>query len=686
MKFPHHEIPLLKPLLLFIAGIIFAEYFKISIRISSLLLYLIIGLVAITIVKGRIHKFFHSIILSIICFSFGYILHHERTIRTATELIGEKTMSIRIDEISPHEKHKKCFGSVLSHLSNENQLINTNKKILVYFKGLSSDSSIVVGNEYLISGKSFPIQETTNPHAFDYAQYLDRKGVNMQLFVEKDQTKLLRKNQHSRLKQVIQSIRNHCLITLEKYFPDKDKLGILQAMVLGKRDGLEKDINQAFIDTGAIHVLAVSGLHVGILCLFISLLFKVLEPLFRLPKIYQGIISVLIIWIFAMITGGSPAVLRAALMFSLFYIATDIIHRQVSMYNVLSATGLILLVINPSQLFQVGFQFSFLAVLSIVFFFPYLKDAFVSRFRLANYLYTSVAIGIAAQVLVFPLSIFYFNQFANSFLISSLFVVQFAIIILVSGLILLLLEFAGLAIINEKLLVPILDFVLDAFKGLIHWVQELPYSVSENLWLDQVQMFLLYACIISGMFYLKQGRKFTYLGMVFLFLFLNYTVADTINKRKQHVAYIYDAKELCIDVIVGKRVFHLGNIERENAGFIYSRNRLSHSIDIDYDLSYNSYNSFEHRDGILRLGSKILAFANIETFDLIRKDQKIDYVLVTDGNTELMKLTVDQLCESEIIIDGSIKFWEIEKFLTYAEENGLNVYNIKTKGAKKIEF
>ena len=688
MRFPYHEIPLLKPLILFILGIVAAEYFKTSFRLSSLLFYIVLGLFFYTIFRKKINKVFHSSLIICICFSLGYINHQERScLKPTLESNQIHTLSLRIEKIISHKKHKKCFARILSCLDNKNNLVKTEGKILIYFKDMSIDSSIAIGNEYLVSGKPFALQKSNNPYCFDYGRYLNHQGIYQQLFVDSQQVKLIRKNQNTCVDRFIQSVRIRCINVFKKYFSDEDKLGVLQAMVLGKRDGLQEDINQAFIDTGAIHVLAVSGLHVGIVCMFISFIFKVLEPIFRISKFKRGIISLIFIWLFAMITGGSPAVCRAALMFSLFYVAKDILHRPVSVYNVLCGAALILITINPSQIFQVGFQFSFLAVFSIVFFYPYVSSILVTRYKWINYFYSSVALGIAAQILVFPLSIFYFNKFANSFLISSLFVVQFAMVILVSGLILLIFEFIGLVIINKLLLVPSLDFILDKFQWMIESVQALPLSATDNLWIDQIQLFLIYILILCLMYFLKRSRHFAYLGLVFCFVFINYSVNGRIDKNYQHVFYLYDAKEICADLMIGDKVFHLGNIPEKEGNYIYGRNRLSHAIESIFPLNEGlKMKSFEYNKGIFRLGEFILLLAKKENLTMIKNNFDIDYILVSKDHNDLQNIPLDKLRKTEIILDGSLKYWEREKALTFIQENQLNVYDIKVKGAKKIKF
>jgi len=216
-------------------------------------------------------------------------------------------------------------------------------------------------------------------------------------------------------------------------------------------------------------------------------------------------------------------------------------------------------------------------------------------------------------------------------------------VILVGGLVLLLMESIGLEFINEHVLVPVLDFILDKFEWMIQSVQSMPLSASENLWLDQNQLILIYFCILSSMYFLKRGRRYFYVGLTFFFMLINVTFNNKINKKTQKIAYVYDAHELCMDVMVGSSVFHLGPISKEDAGFVFTRNRLAHAIDLDYSLGHASTEACEYKKGIIRLGNHLLAFANEKTLNSIKKEQRIDFLLVTKGNSSLKDLDLKRL-------------------------------------------
>jgi len=138
--------------------------------------------------------------------------------------------------------------------------------------------------------------------------------------------------------------------------------------------------------------------------------------------------------------------------------------------------------------------------------------------------------------------------------------------------------------------------------------------------------------------------------------------------------------------MLGSSVFHLGPIPKEDAGFIYTRNRLAHAIDLDHSLNNIRTNVCEYKSGIVRLGDLLLAFANKSTLEQIKNEQRIDYLLVSKGNSSLEDLEVERLKGTEIIIDGSLKYWERESVLEYAKNLGLKVHDVKTQGAKEILF
>lgn len=687
----HREIPILKPCVALIIGILLSLLIPTEIRVSSIFLYVILLFFAWQILtKKKTRQGTRNTIILLLIVGFGICSVQERdpSLKSFSYDVDAKNFTLRIEKILAHSKHKKCIANILSTQKNDSTFIKSNGKILVYFQNASLDSSISVGREYLVSGKLSSLQKNSNPHAFDYASYLRHQGIYHQIFLKEKAFKYLRINEKSILHSLIFRIQSWADHIIQINFPTETNQALVDAMVLGNRDDLSQEQKQLFIDTGAIHVLAVSGLHVGILCLFLSFLLKIITSIIPLHKIIQGLIIISCIWVFALVTGASSAVCRAALMFSLFYIAKDILRRYVSVYNVIFSSAFILLLIDPHQIFKVSFQFSYLAVISIVFFFPYVNKWVNSKYKFVNYIWSSIALGISAQVLVFPISIFYFNKFASSFLITSIFVVQLAMVILIASIIILMLEALRLTMISQKIIAPITNWVLDVFQLLIAKVQALPFSYIDNIWIDKNQLILSYLILSVFMLFMKLKKlRLIVFGITLCLITIMYTKLSTHLHSIQHKAIVYNDRQGSIDVFVGKDCFHLGVESEAGKSFVYGRNRLAHQIHTVTQLNEPiSKNALEYKHGMLRLGNLFIAFANVESFTEVQTSPKYNYLIVNTENSDLSKIDLGLIKNTEVILDGSLAPWVRKDMIAYCEHAGLSYYDVKTQGAKTLFF
>ena len=691
MLINHHEIPLLKPCLVLILGILVGEIVSPPFRVSSILIYAIIFFLGLQLVSKISHEHsFRSFIVLLLISCLGICLVQERSpvTRSLPYDITAESFTIRVEKLLPNKNHKKLVGSILSYQNEDSVFVHSKGKVLVYFEGAKTDTSIIVGNEYYISGNLSQISQVPNPYAFDYSSYLKKERIYHQVFVKKKAWQFIRTNRKSLLHSIVHKLQVHFKEIINRNFADVSNRALVMAMVLGDRTELGENQKELFINTGAIHVLAVSGLHVGILALFISFIFKLLDKIISIPKLIQGLVGIFTLWLFAMITGASSAVCRAALMFSMFYLSRDILHRHVSIYNIIFGSAFILLLYEPMQVFKVSFQFSYLAVLSIVFFYPFVNNWLNSKFMIANYFWSSIAIGISAQVLVFPISIFYFNKFASSFFITSIFVVQLAMIILVVTLLILIFDSFGLSLISDTILSPICNWVLSIFQQSISKVQALPYSYIDNIWIDRIQLIVIYIALAFLMLLIK-CKKIKYLLVIFacLLFYFAHSNYKSHSSSIQHKAYIYKSSDDYVDIFVGNQCYSLHTDSNEGEAFVYGRNRLAHDIQDHKKLDEAiMQNALEYKNGVLRLGDIFLAFANEKSFTEVNKTYAYNYLLVNKVNNKLKEFDLSQIRDSEIILMASLPPWKRNEFIEYCSEANLNCFDIKKQGAKEILF
>ncbi|MGK0329613.1 MAG: competence protein ComEC, partial [Polaribacter sp.] len=271
-----------------------------------------------------------------------------------------------------------------------------------------------------------------NPHQFDYKLYIAKQGIYQQLFLEKSDYKNVGFDGFS-LIGFSANFRDKIEVALSKYHFQTNELGVINALLLGQRQDISKDLITDYSKAGAIHILAVSGLHVGIILLILSFIFKPVER-FKNGKFIKSILIILTLWMFAFIAGLSPSVVRAVTMFTFLAIGNAFQRKKVTEFSLIASVFFLLLV-QPLFLFDVGFQLSYLAVFGIVWIQPKLYKIYAPTYQIENKIWQLITVSIAAQIGVLPLSLYYFHQFPGLFMLSNLIIIPCLGTILIGGIV-----------------------------------------------------------------------------------------------------------------------------------------------------------------------------------------------------------------------------------------------------------
>ncbi|MGN6508320.1 MAG: ComEC/Rec2 family competence protein, partial [Chitinophaga sp.] len=238
----------------------------------------------------------------------------------------------------------------------------TKGAMLVYFR---EQPFLDYGSKILICATPQQITSSGNPGAFDYAQYCAKKNIYQQVFLDSSAWRQLPGNGGSRLGRWLNISRQYALNMLRKYIPSKEEYGVGQALLIGYRNELDQDIVQAYTNTGVVHIIAISGLHLGLIYVSLLQLLKWL-PRKRLAETLKALLLIAVLWAFSLLTGASASVLRSAVMFTTIAVGQFVIGRHSNIFNTLAAAAFLLLCYNPYFLVDAGFQLSFLAVAGIV--------------------------------------------------------------------------------------------------------------------------------------------------------------------------------------------------------------------------------------------------------------------------------------------------------------------------------
>ena len=465
----------------------------------------------------------------------------------------------------PQEK-QNSFKSVikLSTVKTDSTIFQTNEKILVYFEKHDKTKKLEPGDNIIFSTKPQLIKNYGNPFEFDYKKYLEQKKIYRQLYLSSVNWKYAATITKPTLTIRAEKFREKLLEIYRNQKLGKNELEILSALTLGYKRDLDPETKRVFSAAGAMHILAVSGLHVGIVFWVITLLFGFLRKQ-KTGRMLFVIISIVLLWAYAFITGLSPSVMRASTMFTIFVVGENI-NRKPNSYNSLAASAMFLLLLNPNNLFEVGFQLSYFAVFGILFLQPKLSKLIIVRNKFLKFLWTLLTVSIAAQIATFPLTAFYFNQFPTYFWITNLVIIPAVMVLIPLGIALLL--FAK---------IPILSFVISAvLQFIIQWcyiilslIEQFPFSVHE-ISVHPIQLIFLLGTLFALYLFLKSYRAKFFKAILVSVLFisiLSFTFQIIQNKTTEIIVY-NNPKNPTIQLIKGKTNYIISEHKPEDSSNI----------------------------------------------------------------------------------------------------------------------
>jgi len=498
--------PIYRLLAVYIIGLIFAYYLDISLK--TILYVLTTSFIAIVVLikfskRNSIIRFFFS---CSVLFFFGTLgslnLSNKNPVFQEDHFSNhviegqEQLISIKlIDQLHPNAYNERFYAQV-----NRLDGYEVFGKALILFK--KSDSiTYKVGHQLTIYNHISEASGERNPGDFNYKEYLELIDVYGQIYV--DEHKILKASIIDD-KSWIMTMRNDLMLALENSGLYDKQLGIIQALILGQRNNVDPSITQSFRDAGVIHILALSGLHVGIILLILKSFTNWLKRL-KWGNWIQSIVLIVLLWVFALLTGMSPSILRAVTMFSFIAIGMNV-NRKTSILHNLALSAFVLLLINPKLLFHVGFQLSYIAVIAIVLIQPIIYNLIKRpRWKSIDYFWQIFSVTLAAQIGVAPLSLFYFHQFPGLFLLGNMLLLP--LLPLIIGFSIILIVFLLLKI-PSSWIVDLLNISLEWIIKVVEQISSLDQFIVKNVYLDKIELILIYVFLTGlALFFLKSVRK-----------------------------------------------------------------------------------------------------------------------------------------------------------------------------------
>ena len=547
----------------------------------------------------------------------------------------------------------------------------TSGNLLFRLRKDSLDQNFSIDDIILTSGLPEAFNEFLNPFQFNFAKYMRTLNVYDELHISNEQL-LKHTSGRPTLRGWAGKIRNKLLHKLKNSSLGKDERAIIQALVLGDKRDISTELYKDYAAAGAVHILAISGLHIGLLFLIFSTLLKPIKRIAYGNYLYPFILLIFL-WCFALLAGLSASVTRAVTMFSFFVFANSI-NRETNTINTLFLSFFVLLIINPLWIFHVGFQLSYLAVLSILLIRPKLSLYYRPRFYLDKLLWDVFTVSIAAQVGIVPLSLYYFHQFPGLFFITNLVVLPLLGLILGGSLLFVLLS--GLNLLPEKL-TWIFNFLIGQLNNFISWIARQEQFLFEDIPFSEGKVVGCYLMILA-LFLLgkKANIKRTFFVMVSFCLLIVIFLKDSLLASKNQLVVFHRNKMTIVAYKQARnlKIFRSDSVQCFENIYPVKDYRTAHIIE-NYS-EENIPSIFKYRDQI---------FLVIDSIGVYPKELKKPIVLLTFSPKVHLERLLDSLEPKLIIADGSNYLTYVSRWQRTCEKKKLPFHHTGTKGAFIIE-
>lgn len=644
------KFPLLTITISFAIGIIAEYYLQWSFLTLVILLFSFLGIFSFLFWKSKkalLQNSLFGIATYLLAFTLGMIsfyIHSDLNSKHHyTKKSFDETNSIRAivtTTLKPNEKYNKYFIS----LSQFNDSVASGKLLLYVPK--SNIEILHSGDEIWLNNTVYPIPKAFNPFQFDYSKYLEKQNVFHQIYTQENQIKIVQR--HKTKDYYIENLRNNLSKSFEIHQFEPKTKAIIDALILGQRLELDKETIADYSNAGVIHILAISGLHISIIYFFIVFLLKPLKRV-KLGAEIQLLIVLAILWLFALLTGLPASVTRAVTLFSFISIG-NYFNQPKAIYNALAISAFLILLIKPNAIFDIGFQLSYAAVLSIVLFQPFYKKFYFSENKIAIYFTDTILVSLAAQIGVLPLSLYYFNQLPLLFLLANLVIIPLSSLVLIAGIVILPLNYMlpSVAVFLGKILAYSIQFMNDY----IHWIAQFKSGIITNIsfsgWLT-FSMYLVIVTFIYWMYHTKIKNVKYILATILLFQLSYISVKWNENQGSELV--VFNEKSTLIGIKNQNSVIAFSDIpENHNATLNhYTRGTFSDSLRI-----------FPMQNAISFQNKRILV---VDSLGIYKTSIRPEIIVLTQNPKINLTRLIQEIKPKEIIADKSnyknaLKTWE----------------------------
>jgi len=659
-----------------VLGILAAHFFPTSTFLFKHLLALLFGVIVLWFraQKQFIQSVYFGIATYLCFFTIGYFSyqirlpqfqqHHysHHTSENKAELLQLKITG----NLKPDKFNLKYFAEV-----NAINGTSAQGKILLNVSKDSIKRLFSVDETLLVYASISEIPKPLNPHQFDYSKYMKSLGVYGQLRISGKEIIKTGKGTKTLL-GTAQNLRTGIVGKLQKTKLNIDERAIIQALVLGEKKDIDKSLYDEYAAAGAVHILAVSGLHVGILYVILAFLFKPLSQ-WKYGITLHSLLIVLLLWGFALLSGLSPSVTRAVTMFSFFAFA-KLFNRETNSINTLFLSFLALLIFNPFWLFQVGFQLSYLAVFFIVWLLPIFHKVGYSKYWIVRKIWTIVAVTLCAQIGVLPLSLYYFHQFPGLFLLTNIVVLPFLTVLMCGGILIVLL--ATLEILPDWL-ASSYNFLIEGLNDFIHWVAVQDEFLFKNIHFSTLKVVGAYMVIIALALLLMKMRYSRFvISLLAISGFIMIYIYDEFRTSANQLVVFQKSKQTLLGYKNGNIFLLFRNDSTKNNSETYPIKSYINAINVDTYSEEKLPQLFKYKHKNILI---------LDSLGIYPKRKKIHTILLTHSPKVNLNRLIDSLKPKQIVADGSNYFTYVKRWEKTCQLKKLPFSHTAKQGAFPIE-
>ncbi|WP_320052306.1 ComEC/Rec2 family competence protein [uncultured Acetobacteroides sp.] len=361
-----------------------------------------------------------------------------------------------------------------------------------------------------IRGRVAAIDPPKNPYEFSFKDYYAHQGIYASVFVSRDGVLPIGKVVVNQMLRLAYFLQRYTLQTFRQFGFEGDELGVILALMIGDKQLLDGNLKTMYANIGAMHILAVSGMHVALYYLVLVWLLFFMRG--RVGGLLKNMAILLALWVFAFVAGFSPSIVRATVMFT-FILVGKMWNRSSNTYNMVAASFVVLLLYNPFSLYDVGFLLSYAAVFSILLFYPFF-GAWAPSSRILRWGYDLVAVSLAAQILTLPLTVYFFHQLPLVFLLTNIILIPLTTLIIYGGLALLSISWWTW---GAHWLAAALVWLLKLTNSSVSYIEHIPGAVLSSIYFERWQMLLLFvAFMLLFIFMLHRKPRLVLLSLTLM--------------------------------------------------------------------------------------------------------------------------------------------------------------------------